>query len=78
MDQGKPKHKYRTEDEGAEIIHEEKDSRVLVGERLGMTHQCALAAQRAKCILDCSKRSAASKVRERILPLYFTLRPQLE
>lgn len=31
----------------------EEDMGVLVGERLHMTHHCALAAQRASCVMGC-------------------------
>ena len=42
---------------------------MLVDERLDMTHPCALTAQRAKCVLCCTKSSVGSRVREGILPL---------
>jgi len=52
---------------------------MLADEKLNMTHQCALAGQKEKHILGCIKRSVASRAREWILPLYFTLvRPHHE
>ena len=52
---------------------------LLVGGKLGVNQQCALTAQKANCILDCIKRSVASRVREVILPLYSVpVRPHLE
>jgi len=41
-----------------------------MGEKLDMTWQFLLAAQKAYRILGCIKRSVASRSREVILPLY--------
>jgi len=72
-------YQYRLGNEGFERKPAKKDLGVFVDKKLNVTQQCALADQKASCILGCIKRSVASRSREVILPLYSTpVRSHLE
>jgi len=45
----------------------------LVDDRLTMTQQCALVANKASGLLGCIKKSVASRLRKILLPLYTSL-----
>ena len=69
-------HQYRLGNDLLERSSAERDLGVLVDNRLAMSQQCALVSKKVIGILGCIKKSVLSRLREVILPVYFTLMSQ--
>ena len=74
-----PRHVYTLGEEFFDSNPLKKELGVLMDDKLNMSQQCALAAQKANGILGSIMRGVASRDREVIVPLYSALvRPHLE
>jgi len=70
---GNPSYQNSLGDEGMESSPAEKDMGLVGDEKLDMSQQCALTAQKGSRALDCFPSRVGSRVRKRFLTLYSAL-----
>ena len=79
LGRGGPRYLDKLGEEALESSRVEKDLGVLVDEKLDMSQQCVLAAQKANCVLGCITKRVSSREREGIVPLCSALvRPHVK
>ena len=79
LGRGGPRYLDKLGEEALESSRVEKDLGVLVDEKLDVSQQCALATQKANCVLGCITKRVSSREREGIVPLCSALvRPHVK